>query len=84
MLVRIYLEALGLCCPDFADVFNASRCAGPRPRPVGGEAFDRGGRMAATRKDDFVNKVRRALRDLQNAARQIIPFFRKPSRKYAA
>jgi hypothetical protein len=61
-------------------VLSASRCAPDRnPDALVGKHL-----QSATRKDEFGDKVRRALRDLQNAARQIISFFRKPSRKYAA
>jgi hypothetical protein len=42
------------------------------------------GRMAVTGKEDFSKKVRRSMRELQNDARKIIPFFQKPSLKYAA
>ena len=42
------------------------------------------GRMAVTGKEDFSNKVRRSMRELQNDARKIMSFFQKPSLKYAA
>jgi transposase len=42
------------------------------------------GRMAVTSKEDFAEKVRRSMRNLQNDARKIISFFQKPSLKYAA
>jgi transposase len=42
------------------------------------------GRMVVTSKEDFAKKVRRSMRELQNAPRKIISFFQKPSLKYAA
>jgi transposase len=41
------------------------------------------GRMTATGKEDFSQKVRRSMRELQNDTRKIISFFQKPSLKYA-
>ena len=42
------------------------------------------GRMAVTSKEDFANKVRRSMRELQYNTGKIISFFQKPSLKYAA
>jgi transposase len=41
------------------------------------------GRMAVTSREDFENKVRSSMRNLQHDRRKIISFFQKPTLKYA-
>jgi transposase len=42
------------------------------------------GRMTISSKEDFQNKVRSSMRQLQNDPKKIISFYQKPSLKYAA